>query len=256
MAMPQGGEERDENMATARKASASTRKASGGKLVEPPAQAPTVPKTTLADQAYALLWRRITEMEMPPGLWFNERDLSKEIGFGAMPLREALDRLAASGMVRTIPRRGHQVTPITHKHIEDYFDMLAPFAGAVFALACSKCTPQELDEVVALIDRARKADRPGSAAAQWHEHSGKLFNRLIQIADNEHYDAVWHRLEGVNIRLFSVMVSRSPVDAWSGAAGFGPLFRARDIPALRAGVEAFVQTVRAALRHIEVDVSA
>jgi DNA-binding GntR family transcriptional regulator len=67
---------------------------------------------TLADRAYQQVETLIVTLNLAPGTVFSETDLSQEIGIGRTPLREALLRLTADGLVSSIPRRGMRVSAI------------------------------------------------------------------------------------------------------------------------------------------------
>ncbi len=67
---------------------------------------------TLAQRAYDVVEAMIVTLKLPPGRVFSEAELSAHIGIGRTPLREALQRLAAEGLVVALPRRGMMVTEI------------------------------------------------------------------------------------------------------------------------------------------------
>jgi DNA-binding GntR family transcriptional regulator len=78
-------------------------------------------KTSLADEAYARLEEMIVTLQVQPGTVLSESDLSKRVGIGRTPLREALQRLQAHRLVTTLPRRGVVVSDI---NIVDYLALL------------------------------------------------------------------------------------------------------------------------------------
>ena len=67
---------------------------------------------TLAGKAYSLIEEMIVSLKLEPGLVLSEAQLSRAIGIGRTPMREALQRLAAEGLVETLPRRGVVVSGI------------------------------------------------------------------------------------------------------------------------------------------------
>ena len=54
---------------------------------------------SFAEKAYQLLVRKITRLELAPGAVLVEKNLMTELGIGRTPIREALQRLAAEGLV-------------------------------------------------------------------------------------------------------------------------------------------------------------
>ena len=70
------------------------------------------PSMSLAEKAYDRVEEMIVTLELEPGSVFSEVELSKRIEIGRTPLREALQRLSADRLVKTMPRRGMVVTEI------------------------------------------------------------------------------------------------------------------------------------------------
>ncbi len=72
----------------------------------------TTPGQNLSEKAYQIVEEMIVTLGLPPGTIFSETDLSRQIGVGRTPLREALKRMATERLVVSIPRRGIMVTEI------------------------------------------------------------------------------------------------------------------------------------------------
>jgi DNA-binding GntR family transcriptional regulator len=62
--------------------------------------------TTLNQEAYRRLEEMIVTLELAPGSLVSEAILSRQLGIGTTPIREALQRLAREYLVDIIPRRG------------------------------------------------------------------------------------------------------------------------------------------------------
>jgi DNA-binding GntR family transcriptional regulator len=76
---------------------------SGGELL---------PAETLTDKAYRALEEEIVTLRIPPGTVVSEAILSRRLGVGRTPVREALQRLAREWLVVILPRRGVVVSEI------------------------------------------------------------------------------------------------------------------------------------------------
>lgn len=55
------------------------------------------------------------------GTALHRARLALTTGLGVSSIREALTRLDHDGLVRTLPRKGYQVTPLTVKSVDDLF---------------------------------------------------------------------------------------------------------------------------------------
>jgi DNA-binding GntR family transcriptional regulator len=67
---------------------------------------------TLTDKAYRALEEDIVTLRIPPGTVVSEAILSRRLGVGRTPVREALQRLAREWLVVILPRRGIVVSDI------------------------------------------------------------------------------------------------------------------------------------------------
>jgi DNA-binding GntR family transcriptional regulator len=88
-----------------------TRKAS------PPAKARrsesrSEPVASLTERAYRELEEQIVTLRLAPGSPVSEASLSKRLGIGRTPVREALQRLARERLVVILPRRGILVSEV------------------------------------------------------------------------------------------------------------------------------------------------
>lgn len=69
-------------------------------------------KTSLAEQAYDELKRQILDQQLKPGERLNIDALSRSSGISSSPLREALVRLGAEGLVVFAANAGFSVAPV------------------------------------------------------------------------------------------------------------------------------------------------
>ena len=67
---------------------------------------------TLTERAYRDLEEEIVTLRIPPGAVVSEAILSRRLGVGRTPVREALQRLAREWLVVIMPRRGILVSEI------------------------------------------------------------------------------------------------------------------------------------------------
>lgn len=75
-------------------------------------------------RVYEALRRSIVELDLPPGSPLDEVSLSQQFALSRTPVREALVRLAADGLVLTLPNRNTIVAPIDFAKLPVYFEAL------------------------------------------------------------------------------------------------------------------------------------
>jgi len=67
---------------------------------------------TLADQAYRFLEEELVTLKLAPGELIVERDLVDRSRIGRTPVREAIQKLSAEGILQVLPRKGLMVSPL------------------------------------------------------------------------------------------------------------------------------------------------
>lgn len=81
-------------------------------------------RQTLADKTYDELNSRIMQSVLPPGAKLSIDGLARQMAISQTPLREALARLEAEGLVERRPLSGYSVTPLlTTEEFNDLFDL-------------------------------------------------------------------------------------------------------------------------------------
>lgn len=108
-----------------------------------------------ADHAYRLIREQILSGERAGGEWLREGDLAESVGVSRTPVREALRRLTAEGLVRHERNRGVQVQDWSARDLHEIFSLrsvlepwacrLAAAAGTV-DVAALQALAEEMDE--------------------------------------------------------------------------------------------------------------
>ncbi|WP_082486713.1 GntR family transcriptional regulator [Frigoribacterium sp. Leaf186] len=80
------------------------------------------PESSLAEQTYRTLRRRIILGDYTQGARLVEATLAAELNVSRLPIREALPQLENEGFVRTLPRRSSRVVEWTEADITELFD--------------------------------------------------------------------------------------------------------------------------------------
>jgi DNA-binding GntR family transcriptional regulator len=77
---------------------------------------------TLADRAFTALHDAIVTGDLAPGERLPIEELGDALGMSAMPIREALRRLDAAGLVENIPHRGGRVTELSVPDLAEVYE--------------------------------------------------------------------------------------------------------------------------------------
>ena len=106
--------------------------------------------TNLHEQTYQNLKTMIVEGAIAPGSKLNERALAEILSVSRTPIREAIRRLAAAGLVELINNRGAIVPTLNKEDVLNAFELMAELEGFSGELAAKRITKEALSEIEAL----------------------------------------------------------------------------------------------------------
>jgi DNA-binding GntR family transcriptional regulator len=112
---------------------------------------------TLTQEAYERLEEMIITLELAPGESVSEAILSKRLGIGTTPIREALHRLARQYLVKIIPRRGVVVTSIDVRLQFEVLEARRELDRLISRGAAQRASPGERQVLTQLIKTTQAA---------------------------------------------------------------------------------------------------
>ncbi len=102
---------------------------------------------TKADDIALVLEEQIVSGEIPPGTMLRQEQLSDHFGVSRTPVREALRRLAALGLVSFVPNRGVRVRTVSRDELYEAFLVRAELESLATELAAVRLTAADLSEL-------------------------------------------------------------------------------------------------------------
>lgn len=151
-------------------------------------------KTTRVDLAYARLKREILENRMAPGYQAPEPEIAERLGMSRTPVREALIRLRAEGLVELIPRRGARVLPVAPADMAEIYEILKALEPeAAAGLARRGLAPAEAELLEAPTAEMERAVAAGDLDA-WAAADDRFHRNLLDLSPNRRLAAVITRL--------------------------------------------------------------
>ncbi len=106
-------------------------------------------KKQLYDVAFSKIYDKIITLEYDQGQILYEKQLIQELGIGRTPIREALLRLAANGIVESNPHNAFVVRTITLQNIKAVFESLEIMEQGIVELAVRYASTGSLEEMAA-----------------------------------------------------------------------------------------------------------
>jgi DNA-binding GntR family transcriptional regulator len=157
----------------------------------PPAAAPRLEpmngSARIISRAYEAIRADIISGQHAAGAHLREEQLADLIGVSRTPVREALRRLAAEGLVDFRPHQGAFVQSWSLEDLRKIFDLRAILESTAAAAAAPRISAAELDRLRELaMEMVRLAERRGAAFLDNVGERNREFHAIIMgAADNE-----------------------------------------------------------------------
>ena len=175
-------------------------------------------ESTKADDIAGLIEEAIVSGELTPGSVLRQEQLSERFGVSRTPVREALRRLAALGLVSFEPNRGVRVRTLSRGDLREAFLVRAELEALVTEEAARKLTPDALEELeecekrFARLTREVRSHEPGgnrrALMGEWMRANHAFHDVLYRVAELPYVESVAKSAR----RTFSGLTVWAPVD--------------------------------------------
>lgn len=106
-----------------------------------------------ADAAYAIVRQGILDSRWPAGAHLREQELAAVTGVSRTPVREALRRLEADGLVTLVPNLGARVNAWDRQDLDEIFGLRVLLESHAVDLAASRIGERDLADLNHLCDQ-------------------------------------------------------------------------------------------------------
>ncbi len=130
----------------------------------------------LGQRAYETIFDAIQSGRLPPGSRVREAELTTWLEMSRTPLRDALQRLQAEGLLQMQPHRGILISRLDRQQIIELYTARELAEGAAAALAARNATPTEIGGFrhILALERDAASDPGCGRAVQPHAAQGAL----------------------------------------------------------------------------------
>jgi DNA-binding GntR family transcriptional regulator len=150
---------------------------------------------TLSQRVYEHLRDEILADHLLPGTELSEVALSKELAISRGPIREAMGRLAAEGLITMRPRRRAEVRSLTPQELIDAYQVREALEVMAVRLLIRRVTEADLARLEELIDQMAAHSAKG-AVREFFTANVSFHELLCELSGNPKLQEVHHRLEG------------------------------------------------------------
>lgn len=135
---------------------------------------------TAGQRAYETIRSLILEGRLAPGQWLKEEELTATCGASRTPVREAIRRLAAEGLVVKAPRLGAQVATVSPSELEEIYALRAMIESHAARRAAGRITPEQISRLKKLAAAMEGAESEGAEAIRSRfTTANSEFHRII-----------------------------------------------------------------------------
>lgn len=146
----------------------------------------TLPQLTIAEKVFTDLVTAIVEGHIAAGSKISEPELAKSLGISRGPLREAIARLEATGLVIRKPNIGARVVNLTARDMIEISQLREPLEGMACRLAAENRSDADIAELRALLEQHMAMDSLQKGQAYYQKEGDLDFHyRIVQCSGND-----------------------------------------------------------------------
>lgn len=204
---------------------------------------------SLRDEVYARLRRRILRHDYPPGYRFDLSALEEQLGISRTPLKEALHRLAADGLVEIRPRRGTFVTTLDPRGVAESFEVRRILECGIVDQVVDGASDADLAALEAIHQDmgALLQESDYQAVVQTYiELDRKLHLGLVRLCGNRRLEGIYERID-THLQIARVKQRFNAADSNETQREHAAILKAlagRDAAHLRSAIEAHIEAAR------------
>jgi DNA-binding GntR family transcriptional regulator len=178
------------------------------------AERPDVPAMqadeSYADFAYRVLCDELIVLDIKPGEPLNDEVISRRLGVGRTPIREAMKRLENDHLVTAYPRRGTfaagvDITDLAE--VSEIRQLLEPAASARAARVASPRTRQELRDLAREVEQLLSVPQ---AQRDLMRLDMRVHRSIYRAAGSRHLEDVLVRCDNLATRIWSLVLEKLP----------------------------------------------
>jgi DNA-binding GntR family transcriptional regulator len=149
----------------------------------------------LVDRLAGAIQTRVLSGDVPVGTRLRQEALAEEFGVSRTPVREALRKLQASGLVELLPNRGAVVRGPSAREIREAYEVRAELEGLAAELAAGRISDRDLlrlgeaqalfrKSVETLIARRARRRAPWKDESVWVQANDLFHQAILDAAGN------------------------------------------------------------------------
>jgi DNA-binding GntR family transcriptional regulator len=186
---------------------------------------------TKSEAAYFELRERVMDGRLPPGTDLDQESLAREIGLSTTPVREALRRLEAEGLVIQRAHFAIHVPELSSAEIQDIYAVRILIEPEAARLACTEAPDETLEQVRLTLEKRLRVEPSSLSPMSWLQINRDFHRGIYAASGNDiltaTLDTLWDRSDRYRLQLLeqdttveaSIREHQEIADAFGARAG-------------------------------------
>jgi DNA-binding GntR family transcriptional regulator len=162
---------------------------------------------TAADRTYEQLEELIVLTRIKPGILYTEKELAELVEAGRTPVREALQRLVAEGLVSFVPQRGVLITDVDVDVQLRLLEVRRPIQNFAVECGAERASAENRKELTQFADELDAIKAAGGAnRVQILALVRKAHDLIVNVSKNEFIPKTLRVVQGLSRRFWMYYV--------------------------------------------------
>lgn len=174
-----------------------------------------IPRKSLTDEVYHRLTKMITSLTIQPGSRLNLKELREVFNVSQAPLRDAVQRLVAEGLIISEPQMGYYAIKLEENDIHDLYGLRSVLEMLALEKSIDKIPQDRLSSIRAIFSNEKYPEKENSSEhrlshspqykqADWDLH----YNLIIGYSESQVFSQISKHIFNFFQVLWSLNISR------------------------------------------------
>ncbi len=146
-------------------------------------------KVKADEKAFMMIVDQIVAHRIRPGDRIYEPDLAETLKLSRTPVRHALSRLVAEGVLdKARGRRGYTLPVLSKEDMEEVFATRSALEGKAIQIAAEKITDHDISYLRELNERERSLFHLGRYKSEYAQVNEQFHSKIVELAGNRYIE--------------------------------------------------------------------
>jgi DNA-binding GntR family transcriptional regulator len=173
---------------------------------------PKLDRTRASDSVFEVLRDSILTRVFQPGARLDVKAVATQLGVSPTPVKDAINRLAAEGLIDIRPRSGTYVAEISPQAVAETFEIRRALECLAAEALVPRITPELIEKFERLLDALDIAVDDEDSRVLHDENNVQLHLLIVEASGNQRLLELYHSLNA-HLTIARIHLRRRPDDA-------------------------------------------